>query len=398
VKIAIVHDELVRKGGAEQVVLSFHKAFPFAPIYTLSYNPDKTYPEFKSCNIKTSWFGKFVKDEDNLKRFFFPFAVWAMQKIHLKGYDVVLQSTTHCAKYVKVDPGALVVTYCHTPFRLAWRADSYEEVVQSKFFKRKLYEVVISMLRKIDKKHAQRTDWFIANAREVVPRILFAYHPKHKVTVINPPVKCRNFYISEAHEDYYLVVSRFEPYKKVDLVIDVFNQLPDKKLVIVGKGSMEDELKKKAGQNITFLSGLSASHLAEVYSKCKAFIFPQLEDYGITPLEANASGRPVIAYGKGGVLDTMIPVTGHNSKRATAIFFDDQTIPSLKKAILNFEHHEFDPVFIRQHAETFDEYHFVEKIQDFIYEKTKKVDETAPVLLNRHIPFIFFIYFSTGSL
>jgi glycosyltransferase involved in cell wall biosynthesis len=383
VKIAIVHDELVRKGGAEQVVLSFLKAFPFAPIYTLSYNADKTYPEFKNYNIKTSWFGKFVKDEHNLKRFFFPFAVWAMRKIHLKGYDVVLQSTTHCAKYIKVDPGTLVITYCHTPFRLAWRPDTYEEVVQSNWVRRQIYQVVISMLRKIDKFHAERTDWFLTNSREVVSRILFAYHPKHRVTVINPPVKCRNFYVSEEIEDYYLVVSRFEPYKKVDLVIETFNEMPGKKLVIVGKGSMESELKSKAKGNISFFSGLTAQELAEKYSKCKAFIFPQLEDYGITPLEANASGRPVIAYGKGGVLDTMIPVKEGDGKRATSVFFNEQTTEALSAAIEYFESLNFDPVFISNHAEKFDELHFVEKLQDFIYAKSKNtIEEPIKKALN----------------
>ena len=368
-KIAIVHDELVRKGGAEQVVLSFQKAFPKAPIFTLTYNPEKTYPEFASCNIQTSWFGKFIKDEDNLKRFFFPFAVGAMRLLDLKDYDVVLQSTTHCSKYIRVRPDTLVITYCHTPFRLVWRADTYEEVVNAGFLKRKLYDTVISILRNIDKKSAERTNWFLTNSREVVPRILSAYHPKDAVTIINPPVKCLNFFISDNVQDYYLVVSRFEPYKKVDLVIEAFNKMPSKKLLIVGKGSMENALKKMAGKNVTFLNGLDAKELAICYANCKAFIFPQLEDYGITPLEANASGRPVIAFGEGGVLDTMIPVRNGDSQTATAVFFASQSIESLSAAINYFETLIFNSHFIRQHAETFDEVHFVEKIKAFVADK-----------------------------
>ncbi|HEX8460760.1 MAG TPA: glycosyltransferase [Segetibacter sp.] len=366
-RIAIVHDELVRHGGAEQVLISFHKAFPEAPIYTISYNPETTFREFKSCTIKTSWFGKFVKDAKNLKRFFFPFGILAMRQLEVTGYDVVLVSTTHSAKYVKVDPDSLLITYCHTPFRLAWRPESYKVIAKAGFLKRRLFDIVINFLRSLDKKYAERTDWFLTNAREVVPRILAAYNPKRNVTVINPPVKCNNFYVSNIIGDYYLVVSRFEPYKKVDLVIEAFNKMPEKKLLIVGAGSMEAELKSMAGNNITFRSGLSSQELADVYSQCKAFIFPPLEDYGITPLEANASGRPVIAYGKGGVVDTMIPVSEFNKQKATAVFFNEQTVESLTNAISLFETYSFNPDFIRRHAEKFDESSFIDKLKSFVF-------------------------------
>ncbi|GAA4319380.1 glycosyltransferase [Compostibacter hankyongensis] len=364
-RIAIVQDELVRKGGAEQVVLGFHRAFPEAPIFTLCYNRKKTYPEFESCDIRTSWLGRVVKNEKSLKRLFYPFAIWAMRAINLKGYDVILQSTTHCAKYVRPDPQALVITYCHTPFRLAWRPESYKEIDGANPVMSRLYSMVIRRLRKIDRKAARRTDWFITNSREVVPRIYAAYFPRGKVTVINPGVKCANFYPSGLDGGYFLVVSRLEPYKKVDLVVEAFNRLPGEKLIIVGSGSREAGLKKKAGKNITFVSGLSAAELAEVYAGCKALIFPQLEDYGITPLEANASGKPVIAYGRGGVLDTMIPYQD-DIRPATALFFNRQTVSALKAAVVRFGHLRFDTSFIRAHAEKFDESEFIIKIHNFI--------------------------------
>ncbi|MFB0497404.1 glycosyltransferase involved in cell wall biosynthesis [Mucilaginibacter sp. OAE612] len=367
-KIAIVHDDLVRKGGAEQVALSFHHAYPSAPIYTLSYDAANTYPEFKSCDIRTSWFGKFIKKEKNMKRFFYPLGVMAMQRLDLTDYDVILQSTTHCAKYVKAGANTLVITYCHNPFRLVWSPDSYEKVRESGNLKRRLLNKVLATLKSIDIEAADRTDWFITNAREVVSRIEKAYHPKNPIVVINPPVRIENFYVSNSVSDYFLVVSRFESYKKVDLVIETFNQMPNKKLLIVGKGSREKELKEIANSNITFLSGLDARNLAKLYANCKAFIFPQLEDYGITPLEANASGRPVIAYNKGGVLDTMIPYTD-NPMKSTAIFFEHQTVESLKEAILLFEQLEFDTAFISAHARGFDENHFIEKIRAFVSEK-----------------------------
>jgi glycosyltransferase involved in cell wall biosynthesis len=375
-KIAIVHDDLVRKGGAEQVALSFHNAFPDAPIYTLTYDPDNTYSEFKECDIRTSWFGRVISSEKNMKRYFFPFGVMAMQRLNLNGYDVILQSTTHCAKYVKTDVNSIIITYCHNPFRLVWSTESYDKINHMGKIKTNILKKVIAVLKEIDTNSAKKTHWFITNAQEVVQRIKLAYNPIRPITVINPSVKCKNFYVSNSLSDYFLVVSRFESYKKVDLVIEAFNHMPDKKLVIVGKGSREKEIKENAGSNITFLGGLGADDLARLYANCKSFIFPQLEDYGITPLEANASGRPVIAYGKGGVLDTMIPYVD-NSLKSTAIFFEQQTKESLIEAIELFEELEFDPSFIRAHAETFDESCFVEKIRSFVenkYLESKKIN------------------------
>ncbi|TSD67728.1 glycosyltransferase family 4 protein [Inquilinus sp. KBS0705] len=367
-KIAIVHDNLVCKGGAEQVALSFHNAFPEAPVYTLSYDASNTYPEFKNCNIKTTWFGKIIKSEKNVKRFYFPFGIMAMQQLDVSDYDVVLQSTTHCAKYVKTGPNTIVITYCHNPFRLVFSTESYERVLKANPLKRVLYNKVIGYLRGFDQSFANRTDWFITNSREVLPRIQMAYQPKNEVTIINPSVKCDNFYLAQRPGEYYLVVSRFESYKKVDMVLEAFSEMPEKKLVIVGKGSRESQIRKQSGPNVTILSGLTSDELSTVYANCKAFIFPQLEDYGITPLEANASGRPVIAYGKGGVLETMIPYTG-DSLKATALFFNEQTKDGLKQAVYKFETLEFSPEFIRSHAETFDESAFVEKIRNFVNEK-----------------------------
>lgn len=379
-RIAIVQDELVRKGGAEQVVLSFKSAFPDAPIYTLSYNSEKTYPEFKGANIITSWFGKFIKDDKNLKKLFFPFGVFAMKSLKIEGFDVVLQSTTHCAKYVKVDKDTLVLTYCHTPFRLVWRPNSYEEVAKAKGIKKVMFDFVIKVLRIIDKKSAERTDWFITNSTEVVPRIKEAYHPKNNVTVLHPSVKCANFYLSDEIKDYYLVVSRLEPYKVVDMVVEAFNQMPNRKLLVVGKGSMDKQLLSIAKPNITFIQGLDTKDLSRIYSECKALIFPQHEDYGITPLEANASGRPVIAYGKGGVLDTMIKYEG-NANLATALFFYKQNTISLIEAITKFETLKFNSTYIRMHAEKFDDSIFIEEIRAFVEEKYNVAKQDLSVAL-----------------
>lgn len=369
-KIAIVQDELVRKGGAEQVVRYFSMAFPDAPIYTSAYQADGTFEYFKNCDVRSSWFQLFAKNEKLLKRFFFPFGVIAMKQLDVTGYDVVLLSSTQCAKYVKISKNSLVINYCHTPFRLAWRPESYAEYTSAGFVKKLLYNIVIHILKFIDFKAAQRTDIFLTNAEEVKLRIQSSYKTSKQIAVINPPVDCSQFVVNNTVKDYYLVVSRFEYYKRVDLVIQAFNIL-GLPLIIVGKGSKEKELKELAGSNITFMSNVPENALVDLYANCKALVFPQLEDYGITPLEAASAGRPVIAYGKGGVLETMIPYRG-NAQEATAVFFEEQTVESVLKAIKIFENLEFDPHFIRRHAEKFDKMVFIQKIKDFVNENFNK--------------------------
>lgn len=368
-KIAIVHDELMRRGGAEQVVLCFHRAFPEAPIYTLAYQPDATYPEFKDCEVHTSWYNKVIKNEKLMKALFFPVGLVAMQQLDVTGFDVVLMSSTYCAKYVKLSPNTIVINYCHTPFRLAWYPESYAEYLNAKGLKKWAYDFVVNTLQKIDLKAAKRTNFFITNAQEVALRIKDKYQFKGEVPVIKPSANIDNFYVSNEVKDYFLVVCRLEFYKKADLVVKAFNEL-GLPLIVVGKGSKEEELKTMAKSNITFKKGISAEELGKLYAECKALVFPQEEDYGITPLEAASSGRPVIAFGKGGVWETMIPYVG-NEKEATALFFEEQTVKSLKDAILKFNTLNFDSQFIRNHAEKFRSEIFIENIKNYVLSKVK---------------------------
>lgn len=369
-KVAIIHDDLMRRGGGEQVALCFHKAFPDSPLYTSVYQPQLTYPEFKKVNIVTSWYQKIVKTEKRMKWLFFPFGLLAMKQMKVDGYDVVLISTTYSGKYVNISPNTLIITYCYTPFRLAWNPTSYTEYLGSKGVKKWVFDVVVKTLRNIDRKSSKKVDFFLAMTEETKERIKEAYSPKNEITIIPPPVNLSNYYVSENIGDYYLVVSRLEYYKKVDLVIDTFNQI-GKKLIIVGNGSKKEELMKRAKSNITFMQGVDSGTLSKLYAECKAFIFPQHEDYGITPLEANAAGRPVIAYGAGGVLDTMIPYTG-DASIASALFFKKQEVGDLIEAINESETLNFNPTFIRANAERFHEKIFIEKIQAYV---RKKFDE-----------------------
>lgn len=365
-KIAIVHDDLMRRGGAEQVARCFHLAFPDAPVYTMAYQPHLTYPDFKNCDVRTSWFQRIAKDEKKMKLFFFPFGLQAMHQLDVTGYDVVLVSTTYSAKYVRTSADSLVITYCYTPFRLAWDPYSYEQYRLARGIKKTVFDLIIKVLRNIDYKRAQRTDQFIAMTAETRDRIRAAYHFQKDIPIIKPPVNCNNFYVSPKTKDYFLVVSRLEYYKRVDLVIDAFNEL-GYALIIVGKGVLENSLKKRAKSNISFRSGISSQEMAQLYSECKAFIFPQHEDYGITPLEANASGRPVIGYGKGGILETMIPVAaGKNPEECTAFLFDRQKKETLIEAVKTFETLSFNPAFIRKHAEKFHETNFISNIRNFV--------------------------------
>lgn len=368
-KIAIVHDDLMRRGGGEQVALSFCRAFPEAPLYTLCYRPELTYSEFRDHTVITSWFNRLVSTEAQMKRWFFPLGILAMQSLDFSGFDIVLVSSTFCGKYIKVNKGTRIILYCHTPFRLAWYPETYTEVKSAKGIKSFLLRSVIRSLRYIDKKYARQAVTVVVNSKEVKERVEKCYQLSSSIDVIHPPVKVDNFFVSATYDDYYLLVSRFQPYKKVDLVIETFSRMPDKKLIIVGSGDDEEKLVRSASQNISFKKGLTAKELATLYAKCKAFIFPQHEDFGITALEANASGRPVLAYGAGGVLETMVPFNG-TSSQFTALFFERQNVECLTNTIRKFEEVQnmVDPAFIRNNAEKFAELGFIRRIQNFIKE------------------------------
>lgn len=368
-KIAIVHDELVRRGGAEQFTLILNKAFPEAPIYTSTYNPQNTYEAFTSADIHPTWLTNFAKKESTLKKLFFPFSILAMKGQYLKEYDVVLMSTTTSAKYVRIKPGTLIIAYCHFPFRLLWFPESYTQVTNAGALKRAFINFFINIFKKVDYHSAKKINEFITNTPEIANIIQSCYNPQKPVNVMYSSIPCSNFYVeAKPSRDYYLLISRIEAYKKVDIVIEAFNKMPDKKLIIVGKGSQKDICVRSANTNIEFKEGLSKDEIAKLYANCEAFIFPQKEDFGLTPIEANASGRPVIAYGKGGITYTTIPYT-INSKNATAIYFEEQTPQSLIKAVELADTLIFDPVFIRKHAEKFDEGIFIENIRNFVNEK-----------------------------
>lgn len=357
-KIALVHDWLTNMGGAEQVLINFHNIYPEAPIYTLFYNEDKLDEKLRGLDVRTSFLQKKKKVTNHKK--YYPLMPLAFENFNLNEYDVILSSSSSCAKGILTKPGSIHICYCHTPMRYAWeRRDEYLEGMGK--LKRRLVKILLHYMRIWDYASSQRVDYFIANSTEVQKRI--KKHYGRDSVVINPPVRCNLFNISDKDGDYFFVVSRLVKYKRFDLAVQACNEL-GKKLVIIGDGPEKEKLEKIAGENVTFLGRQPDSVVKKYMAECKALLYPGEEDFGIVPVEAQASGRPVIAYGKGGVLDSVID-------GKTGVFFKEQTVESLKEAILKFEGMTFNKQEIREHAMNFDESVFQEKIKTFIEEKMK---------------------------
>lgn len=357
--IALVHDWLTNMGGAERVVINFKEAYPEAPIYTTIYNPDNLDESLRNIDVRTS-FLQSKKDAKINHQKYFPFMPMAFEGFNLNEFDVVLSSSSSCAKGVITNPNIMHVCYCHSPMRYGWEFYyEYSENTEMSKLKKIFLKYFMNYMRIWDNVSADRVDYFIANSENVAKRIW--KHYRRESVVIHPPVRCKLFNISDVDEDYFLIVSRLVEYKRIDLAVQAFNEL-GLPLVIIGDGAERSKLQNMAKDNIKFLGRQPDDVIKEYYSKCRAFIFPGEEDFGITPLEAQASGRPVIAYGKGGALETVVD-------KQTGMFFKEQTVKSLKDSVSEFQSISFDKQAIRTHAEKFDEEVFKDKIETFIMQK-----------------------------
>lgn len=365
-KVALIHDHLAQDGGAEKVLKVFADMFPEAPIYTLLYEKKHADKYFKNRRIETSMIQRLPGGIKHYQ-WYLPLMPMAVEFYDLKEFDLVISDASAFAKGVITSPDALHICYCHTPTRYLW-SDTHQylnELKYNKYFK-KIISLVLNKIRIWDRAAADRVDVFVANSKAVQRRIKKYY--KADAPVIYPPVAIDKFSVAENIDDFFLIGGRLAPYKRVDIVVEAFKKL-DKKLKIFGDGVDLERLKKIAGdsENIEFLGRVSDEEMAELYRKCQAFLNPQEEDFGITVVEAMASGRPVIAYKKGGAIETVI-------EGKTGIFFKEQTVESLIEAINKFKSEDFNPVEIREHAEQFSAERFKKEIGEFVrreYEKFK---------------------------
>lgn len=357
-KIALVHDYLAQDGGAERVLKAFHDIYPEAPIFVLFHDPEKV-PHFKNARIIESWLARMPFISDHFQ-WYLPFMPRATEHHHLRDFDVVISSTSSFAKGVITSPNTLHISYCHTPTRFLW-SDTHEyvnELRQSRLVKA-LLQPIIHRLRIWDQVSAGRVDHFIANSHTVERRILKYY--RRESSIIYPPVDIDRFSISKHLGDYFVAGGRLVPYKRLDMVIHVFNRLRYP-LKIFGTGPEYDHLKSIAGSTVEFVGKISDDQKADLLSHAQAFIHPQLEDAGVTPLEAMGSGRPVIAYGAGGAAETVI----HGE---TGLLFPEQTWESLLDTVLHFNPTAWDSNRIREHAEHFNVTHFKESIQRLVHDR-----------------------------
>ena len=355
-RVAIVHDYLNQMGGAERVVGTLHRMFPEAPIYTTIADRERLLPELKDAKIHTTWMQRIPGIQKRFKLFFWLYPL-AMRSMKLDDYDLVISSSSAYGKAAPVRKGALHLCYCHTPMRFAWDFDTYMAGMRMSPILKMAARLLVAPLRLWDRATSRRVDLIVANSTIVSQRI--KSHYDREAPIVYPPVNLSRYEPSgKPAGDYFLVVSRLVSYKRIDLAVEACSSL-GLPLVIIGDGPDRARLEELAAPCVRFMGRLSDEEVHRWMQDCQAFLFPGLEDFGITPLEVNACGRPVIAYQGGGALDTVKP--GVNG-----LYFSDQTVESLAGVLQRFDESEFVPELIRKHAEQFDEARFVRQLQQMI--------------------------------
>ena len=363
--VCFVHDWLVDMRGGEKVLEALMELFPEAPIYTLFVNRKILSPAFERRAIHPS-FLQYIPGITRLYRWLLPLFPLAIRTINVSSYDLVI-SSSHCvAKAVRVGKNAVHLCYCHTPMRYLW---GFEEVYFGKFHRtlRSLIQFYFAWLKKWDVRTSEKVQHFIANSKNTAKRIQDYYGCRS--TVIHPPVEQREGLRSREGK-YYLIVSALVPYKRIDLAIEAFNRMK-LSLKIVGSGPLRSELESLVKfRGIEFLGALDQVQLWDLYAQSRALIFPGEEDFGIVPVEAQMFGKPVIAYGKGGILDTVLayndPERRRSPDQSTGFFFYEQNPQALIQALHESERLQFNPEFIRSHARQFSKERFQREITNMI--------------------------------
>jgi glycosyltransferase involved in cell wall biosynthesis len=363
-KIVIVHDWLTNMGGAENVVLALHEAFPTAPIYTSTFTPDNM-PAFRDLDIRTTYLQNLPKLLRKLHKFFPMLRVNAFKKLDLSEFDIIISSSSAEAKQVqKTRPNQIHICYCHTPIRYYW--SHYNEYKSDPGFGKLNWLVRLAMplmipsLKKSDYQAAQKVDVFIANSIEVQNRINKYYN--RNSTIIYPPVDTDRFEPARIRSDYYVALGRQVPYKRIDLAVTAATKL-GVELYVYGNGSEHQRLVDMAGPTVKFFTDRFGDASNEAVTKAlngaKGYIFPAEEDFGIVQVEALAAGAPVIAYNKGGTLDII-------QDGESGVLFNSQTTDSVVNAIKRANKIDFLPGTLRRKAKRFDKGLFITKIHKIV--------------------------------
>ena len=367
-KVAIIQEWLVTVGGSDKVVKAILDVFPDADIYTLVAKKEICDELGIPWNkVHTSFIQK-MPFGSKKHRAYLPLFPFAIEQFDLRGYDVII-SSSHCvAKGVLTKADQLHISYVHSPIRYCW--DMYNEYLEEsnlyKGLKSWLVRLMLHPIRKFDAIAANRVDYYISNSDYVGQRIRKTY--RRQPTTIHPNIDISSFELCEEKSDYYLTSSRLVAYKKIDIIIEAFNKMPDKKLVVIGGGPNLENYKKLAGPNVNIMGYQPFEVLKEKMQHAKAFVFAADEDFGMIPIEAESCGTPVIAYGHGGSLET---VNGGK----TGLFFYEQTADAIVSAVNEFESigdKPFDYKECRKWAENFSEERFKKEIKEFVEEKYKE--------------------------
>lgn len=364
-KIAIIHDWLTVYAGAEKVLEQLLKLYTNADIFTIvDFLPQKDRKFLEGHKITTSFIQKLPFARSKY-RHYLPLMPLAIEQFDLSGYDLIISDSHAVAKGVITGPSQVHVSYVHTPIRYAWdlQHQYLRESGLDHGLKGWIAKYLLHKIRLWDIRTVNGVDHFIANSGFIAKRIWKVY--RRESTVIYPPVDVEAFELCVQKENFYLTASRIVPYKKIDLIVEAFSKMPDKKLIVIGDGPDFEKIRAYASPNVTLMGYQSFEVLRDHMQRARAFVFAAEEDFGITPVEAQACGTPVIAFGKGGALETVVD-------GVSGIFFDTQSIESLCEAVKRFETMVFDYTDISMHARKFSEERFLSEMKLFLQEKLEK--------------------------
>ena len=353
--IALVHDYFIQMGGAERVAEALHQLLPHSPLYTTVALNHRLTPGLRDAAIHTSFMQHMPAIESKFRQYFLLYP-WAVERLDLSNYDLIVSSSSGYGKGVHRGARAVHVCYCHTPMRWVWRYDDYAAREEFGTFSRVALPAMLSGLRWWDRRASRQPDYYIANSHVVANRIRQIYG--REAVVIPPPIDVERFQPDTIVDDYYLILSRLVPYKRIDLAVEACTRM-NRPLVVIGDGPDRKRLEQMAGPTVEFLGRVSDATVKRFASRCRALLFPGEEDFGMTPLEINAAGRPVIAYGAGGAMETVID-------GLTGMFFHVPTSAALMEAIEEFEQCDWEPLLLRQHAERFAYPVFAERVLAFL--------------------------------